>query len=76
VAGLAAVQVDPAAGRGISLVRKTDPAVRAGPCTPRVLNPVALPAPADDPVSAPHGPALGLALDLAHLGLEPAAPAV
>jgi hypothetical protein len=76
VAAPAAVQVDLAADRDINPVHKTDPVVRAGPCTPRVHNPVALPALADDPVSAPRGPVLGLAPDSAHPGQAPVAPAV
>jgi hypothetical protein len=71
----AAAQVDLAADRGIHPAHKTDPAVRAGPCTPRVRNPVALPALVDGLVSALHGPVLGLAPDLAHPGLAPVAPA-
>jgi hypothetical protein len=76
VAGPAAVPVDPAADRGTNLVHKMDRAVRAGPCIPRVLNPVALLALADGPDSAPLGPVLGLALDLAPPGPESVVPAV
>ncbi len=75
VAAPAAVQVDPAADRGINPVPKMDPAARAGPCTPRGPNPVALPALADGPDSAPRGQVLGLAPDLAHPGLAPVAQA-
>ncbi len=73
VAAPAAVQVAPAVDRDINPVHKTDPAVRAGPCTPRVRNPVALPALADGPDSAPRGPVLGLAPDSAHPGQAPVA---
>jgi hypothetical protein len=68
VAGPAVVQADLVADRGTHLGHKTDPAVRAGPCTPPVLNPGELPAPADGPVSAPHVLVSVPALDLAHLG--------
>lgn len=71
VAGLAAVQVAPAADRGTHPAHKKGPAVHAGPCTPPGLNPVALPAPVAGPVSAPHGRVSVLALDLAHPGLAP-----
>ena len=74
VAGPAVVQVAPAADRATHRVHKTDPAVRAGPCTPPVPNPVELPAPADVLVSAPRGPVSGLALALAHPGPAPAVP--
>ena len=70
VAGQAVVQVDPAVDRGTHLVHKTDPAVHAGPCIPRVPNPVELRDPADVQVSAPRGPVLVPALDLAHPGPE------
>jgi hypothetical protein len=73
-AGLAVVQVDRVAG--ISPVPKMALAVRAGPCTPRGLNPVALPAPAGGPVSAHQGLVLVLVLDLAHPGPAPAAQVV
>jgi hypothetical protein len=75
-AGPAAVQVAPAADRGTHPVHKTDPAARAGPCTPPVRNPVELPAPAAAPVSAPQDPVSVLALDLAHLGPAPVVPVV
>jgi hypothetical protein len=75
VAGPAVVQVAQAADRGTHPGPKTDPAVRAGPCIPPVPSPVELPDPADGLVSAPHGPASGLALDLAHLGRESVVPA-
>ena len=71
VGGPAVVQVDLAADPGIHLARKTAPAVRAGPCTQPVPNPVELPAPADGPVSAPRGPVSVLALDLALPGPAP-----
>ena len=75
VVGPAVVQVDPAADPGTNPAHKTDPAARAGPCTPRVPNPVELPAPADGPVSAPLGPVSVLALDLVRPGLESVVPA-
>jgi hypothetical protein len=68
VAGPAVVQVDPAADRDTHPGHKTDPAVRAGPCTPRVPNPAELPAPGNGLVSAHHGPVSVLALVLAHPG--------
>ncbi len=71
---MAGPAVDPAADRDTSLVHKTAPVVPAGPCTPRVPNPVELPAPADGLDSAPRGPVSELALDLAHPGLESVAP--
>ena len=74
VAGPAVVQVAPAADRATHPVHKTDPAVRAGPCTPPGHNLVELPAPADVLVSAPHGPVSVLALDLAHSGPVPVVP--
>ena len=74
VAGPAVVLAAPAADRVTHPVHKTDPAVRAGPCTPPVPNPVELPAPADVLVSAPHGPVSVLALDLAHPGPALVAP--
>ena len=70
VAGPAVAQVDPAADRDTHPGHKTAPAVRAGPCTPRVPNPVELPAPADVLVSAHRGLVSVPALDLAHPGLE------
>ena len=76
VAGPAVVQVAPAADRGTHPVHKTDPAARAGPCTPPVPNPVVPPAPAAGPVSAPRDPVLVLALDLAHRGPAPVVPVV
>ena len=75
VAGPAVVQGAPAADPGTHPGHKMDPAVRAGPCTPRVPNPAALLAPADGLDSAPHGPVSVPALDLAHPGLGPGAPA-
>jgi hypothetical protein len=75
VAGPVVAQVDPAADRDTHPGHKMDPAVRAGPCIPPVPSPVELPDPADGLVSAPHGPASGLALDLAHLGRESVVPA-
>jgi hypothetical protein len=74
VAGPAVVQADPAADRGTHPVHKMDPAVRAGPCTPRVPNPVELPAPAGGLVSAPRGPVSVPALALARPGLESVVP--
>lgn len=74
VAGPAVVQVAPAADRATRPVQGTDPAVRAGPCTPLAPNPVELPAPADVLVSAPRGPVSVLALDLAHPGPAPVVP--
>jgi hypothetical protein len=68
VAGPAVVQVAPAADRGTHPGHKTDPAVRAGPCTLRVPNPVELPAPADALVLALRGPVSVPALVLAHPG--------
>jgi hypothetical protein len=76
VAGPAVVQVDPAADPGTNPVHKRDPAVHAGPCTPRELNPADLPEPADGLDSAPRGPVSVPALDLAHPGLESVVPAV
>jgi hypothetical protein len=73
-AGPAVVQVAPAADRGTRPVQGTDPAVRAGPCTPPGLNPVELPVPADVLVSAPRGPVSALAQDLAHPGPAPVVP--
>jgi hypothetical protein len=66
--GPAVVQVDPAEDRDTHPGRKTDPAVRAGPCIPPVPNPVELPALADVLVSAPRGPASVPALVLARPG--------
>jgi hypothetical protein len=74
VAGPAVVQADPAADRGTHPGHKMDPAVRAGPCTPRVPNPVELPAPADGLVSAPRGPDSAPGLDLARPALESVVP--
>jgi hypothetical protein len=74
VAGPAVVQVDPAVDRGTNLVHKTDPAARAGPCTPPVPNLGEPPAPADGLVSVPHGPVSVLALDLAQPGPESVVP--
>jgi hypothetical protein len=74
VAGPAVVQVAPAADRDTHPGHKTDPAVRAGPCTPPVPNPVELPAPAAVLVSAPHGPVSVLALVLVHLARESVVP--
>jgi hypothetical protein len=74
VAGPAVVLVDPAADRGTHPGHKTAPVVPVGLCTPRVPNPVALLAPADDLDSAPHGPVSVLALDLVHHALELVAP--
>jgi hypothetical protein len=71
VAGPAVVQVAPAADRGTHPGHKTDPAVRAGPCTLRVPNPVELPVPAVVLVSAPRGPVSVLALVLARPGPAP-----
>jgi hypothetical protein len=71
VAGPAVVQVDPAADRDTHPGHKTDPAVRAGPCTPRAPNPVELPAPADGLVLALRGPVSVLALVLARPGPAP-----
>jgi hypothetical protein len=68
VAGPAVVLVAPAVDRDTHLGRKTGPAARAGPCTPRELNPAALPEPVAGPVSAPHGPVSVLALALAPHG--------
>ena len=65
VAGPAVVLVAPAADRDTRLGRRTAPAARVGPCTPRELNPAALLEPVDGPVSAPHGPVSVLALALA-----------
>jgi hypothetical protein len=73
VAAPAAVQV---ADPDTHPVHKTAPAVPAGRCILPVPNPAALLAPEDGPVSAPHGPVLGLAPDLAHPGLAPVARAV
>ncbi|MEA2261608.1 MAG: hypothetical protein QOJ51_4433 [Acidobacteriaceae bacterium] len=75
VAGPAVVQAAPAADRDTHPVHKTDPAVRAGPCTPPVPNPVELLAPADVLVSAPRGPVSVLARDLAPPGPVPVVPA-
>ena len=74
VAGPEVVQAAPAADRDTHPGHKTDPAARAGPCTPPVPNPVELPAPADGLVSAPHGPDSALALVLVLPGLVPAVP--
>jgi hypothetical protein len=71
VAGPAVVQAAPAADRVTHPEHKTDPAVRAGPCTPPVPNPVELPVPADVLVSAPRGPVSVLALVLAPPGQVP-----
>jgi hypothetical protein len=71
VAGPAVVRVAPAEDRDTHPGHKTDPAVRAGLCTPPVPNPGGLPAPADVLVSAPHGPALVPALVLARPGPVP-----
>ena len=73
VAGPAGGQVAPAGDQATHPVHKTDPAVRAGPCTPRVPNPVERPAPADVLVLAHQGLVSGLALDSAHPGPAPAA---
>jgi hypothetical protein len=75
VAGPAAVLADPAADLDTHPVHKTDPAVRAAPCTPRVPNLAELPDPADGLDSAPRGPDSAPALVSAHLGLEPVVPA-
>ncbi len=74
VAAPAVVQADPAADPGTRPVHKMDPAVRAGPCTPRVPNPGERPAPADGPASALRGPVSAPALDLARPGLESVVP--
>jgi hypothetical protein len=71
VAGPAVVQAAPAADRDTHPGHKTDPAARAGPCTPPVPNPVELPAPADVLVSAPRALVSVPALVLARLGLVP-----
>jgi hypothetical protein len=75
VAGRAVVQVDPAADRGGTHPgHKTDPAVLAGPCILPVPTPVELLVPADGLASAPRAPVSGLALVLAHPGLESVVP--
>jgi hypothetical protein len=74
VAGPAVVQAAPAADPGTHPGHKMDPAVRAGPCTPRVPNPAELPAPADGLVSAPRGPDSAPVLVLARPGLESVVP--
>jgi hypothetical protein len=76
VAGPAVVQVAQAADRGTHPGPKTDPAVRAGPCTLPVPNPVELPAQADGPVLAPRGPDSAPAPVSVHPGPVPVLPAV
>ena len=73
VAGPAVVQAAPAADRDTHPGHKTDPAARAGPCTPPVPNPVELPAPADVLVSAHPGRALAPVLVSVRPGLAPLA---
>jgi hypothetical protein len=73
VAGPAVAQ---AADRDTHPGHKTDPAVRAGPCTPPVPNPVEPPAPVDVLVSAPRVLVSVPDLVLEHLGLESVVPVV